>query len=78
MKSLYAWQAECLKSTNVLGGSNLIYCAPTSGGKTLIAELAIFKTVLALKKKVLFVLPYVSMVVEKEKHMKKMVKIFNK
>lgn len=78
MKTLYDWQRECLYSTNVLRGDNLVYCAPTSGGKTLVAELVIFKTVMNLKKRAVFVLPFVSLVVEKERHFKKMITIFNR
>ena len=28
---LYPWQAECLSTSEVLKGRNLVYCAPTSG-----------------------------------------------
>lgn len=77
LKSLYDWQRECLYTTNVLRGSNLVYCAPTSGGKTLIAELVLLKVVLNLHKKAIFVLPYVSLVLEKERHLKKMIRGFN-
>lgn len=52
LKSLYEWQRDCLFSTNVLRGENLVYCAPTSGGKTLIAELVLLKVALCLRKKV--------------------------
>ena len=45
MKSLYAWQAECLQATNVLRGESLLYSAPTSGGKTIVAELILLKTI---------------------------------
>ena len=31
-------QAECLCTPGVLDGSNVVYCAPTSGGKSLVAE----------------------------------------
>lgn len=37
-------QAQCLCSQGVLQGRNLVYCAPTSGGKSLVAE------VLALRR----------------------------
>eukprot|EP01039_Chlorochromonas_danica_P006257 gene6257-6898_t len=77
VSSLYDWQRDCLYSTNVLRGQNLLYCAPTSGGKTLIAELVLLKTVLNLRRKAVFVLPYVSLVLEKERHLKKMVRAFN-
>jgi DNA polymerase theta len=78
LTKLYDWQAECLYETNVLRGNNLVYCAPTSGGKTLVAELVLLKTVISLQKKAIFVLPFVSLVLEKEKHLKKMISYYNR
>lgn len=78
MNQLFDWQKECLYETGVLDGRNLVYCAPTSGGKTLVAELMMFRHVFVQKKKVIFVLPYVSLVVEKEKHFKRLLNLMNR
>ncbi|XP_074856845.1 DNA polymerase theta isoform X1 [Carettochelys insculpta] len=63
---MFEWQAECLMLGQVLEGKNLVYSAPTSAGKTLIAELLILKRVLETHKKALFILPFVSVAKEKK------------
>jgi replicative superfamily II helicase len=75
---LFEWQYECLHSSRALQGNNLVYCAPTSGGKTLVAELLILRHVLVQRKKVIFVLPYVSLVLEKERYFKRLLTLVNK
>ena len=46
IRELYPWQAECLACANgraLHDQGNLVYSAPTSGGKTLVAELLLFR-----------------------------------
>lgn len=39
IKQIYPWQKNCLKGPGLLSGDkNLIYCAPTGGGKSLVAD----------------------------------------
>ncbi|KAG5899170.1 hypothetical protein JTB14_029004 [Gonioctena quinquepunctata] len=66
LKLMFPWQAECLGNENVvIKRRNLIYSAPTSAGKTLVAEILAIKTVFEMKKKVVFIVPFVSIVREK-------------
>jgi superfamily II helicase len=66
IEEMFHWQCACLQNQKVLfDGANLIYSAPTSAGKTFVSEILMIKNILERKKKVLFILPFVSVVREK-------------
>jgi len=54
---LYAWQRECLNHPNSLHGRSLLYSLPTSGGKTLVAEISLLKCVVVSKKSAIMIVP---------------------
>jgi replicative superfamily II helicase len=65
--SIYPWQKQCLMGPGLLRGEkNLVYCAPTGGGKSLVADVLMLKRVLEDRAaKAILVLPYVALVQEK-------------
>lgn len=66
--NLYEWQSRLMEQLMNSDG-NVVYSVPTSGGKTLVAELMIIREMLVHKRNTLLVLPYVSIVQEKLKSM---------
>ncbi|CAO4369076.1 unnamed protein product [Caenorhabditis nigoni] len=61
---LFEWQLDVLTEANESIDQHLIFSAPTSAGKSIVAELLAWK-VASTGKKVLFVLPYISVAREK-------------
>lgn len=75
-RTMYEWQATCLTlHEGILNNQkNLVVSAPTSSGKTLIAEILMLRAVAndARGRKVLFILPYVALCDEKAKKLSKL------
>jgi superfamily II DNA/RNA helicase len=78
ISKLFPWQVDCLLVDNGVvfqGTKNLIYSAPTSGGKTLVSELLILKklsTTMTLgdpksnpRKTIFFIVPFIALAEEK-------------
>ncbi|PGH19211.1 hypothetical protein AJ80_04182 [Polytolypa hystricis UAMH7299] len=72
---IYPWQASCLLGRGHLTAEkNLVYSAPTGGGKSLVADVLMLKRVIEdPTKKAILVLPYVALVQEKLKWLRRVV-----
>jgi len=75
INSIYPWQSSCLLGRGLLEGQrNLVYSAPTGGGKSLVADVLMLKKVVDNpSKKAILVLPFVALVQEKLKWLRKVV-----
>ncbi|KAJ2975226.1 hypothetical protein NUW58_g8416 [Xylaria curta] len=75
VKEIYPWQKQCLLGPGLLDGTrNLVYSAPTGGGKSLVADILMLKRVLEDRNaKALLILPYVALVQEKVRWLRNVV-----
>jgi DNA polymerase theta len=75
IKTIYPWQKQCLLGRGLLDGEkNLVYSAPTGGGKSLVADVLMLKRVLEDRHaKAILVLPYVALVQEKVRWLRNIV-----
>ena len=75
VQSIYPWQSSCLLGKGFMDGSqNIIYTAPTGGGKSLVADVLMLKRIIDDPgKKAILVLPYVALVQEKLKWLRSLV-----
>lgn len=72
LRDMYAWQGACLQLPGVLAGErNLVFTAPTSAGKSLVADVLVLRRVLGERRKALVVVPYVSIVQERTRFFEK-------
>lgn len=70
LSHLFQWQIDCLCVDDgaALRGKNLVFSAPTSGGKTLVAEILMLRRLGMVKGTILFIVPYVALVEEKAEY----------
>ena len=69
---LYLWQAACLMQCGVREGRrNLVYTAPTSGGKSMVSDILMLRRLLLKGRPSLLVLPYVAVCDEKRRFLEK-------
>jgi len=74
-ESIFQWQVDCLNTERgeVLDGRrNLLVCAPTGSGKTLIGDIIMMRHLDVDRRKCLLVLPYVALCKEKADRLEKL------
>lgn len=62
----------------VLSGGNLVYCAPTSGGKSAVAEILMLRRLITTGRTAMLVMPFVSLCDEKTAHLELLLKPLEK
>lgn len=64
---LFDWQTECLSDRSLYAPhfSNLVYTAPTGGGKTMVAEIVAVCNALSTNRRAIFSFPFIPNVNEK-------------
>ncbi|KAI1437566.1 P-loop containing nucleoside triphosphate hydrolase protein [Xylaria sp. CBS 124048] len=80
INEIYPWQKQCLLGPGLLNGTrNLVYSAPTGGGKSLVADILMLKRILEDRNaKALLILPYVALVQEKVRWLRHVVQDIKK
>ena len=76
--TLYAWQAEALASPGVLSGRSLVFSAPTSAGKTAVAEILALRRIALTGKPALFVFPFNALCKEKADRLDRLLRPTNR
>lgn len=71
MNFLYPWQYEATRFGQKNPDENFIYTAPTSGGKTMVAEMLAITRLKEKFGRIIYVVPYVSLVTEKTAYFRK-------
>ena len=71
IRSVLPWQIDLLQSEGdeVLRGRNLVYCAPTGIGKSLVYELLMLRRLQFWRGQCMIVLPYISLIEEKKAYL---------
>jgi DNA polymerase theta len=62
----------------VLSGGNLVYCAPTSGGKSAVAEVLMLRRLITTGRTAMLVMPFVTLCAEKSAHLERLLKPLEK